>query len=131
MSVDDTQKQIEEAMAHAERLRTGDADASKPEFKPHDPLDGLGDEEDDDTEFGEPDQGASEAQEIEGVKPMIASLVFTGTDKGGDFDQVVQVLIGVAERSGLFYLSAFVNELDGEHVVPGSPLHQQLTGRSA
>lgn len=126
--------ETQEAMDRALEISRGAQTGDKPKFDPKakHPMQGF-EGGDDDSEFGEPDQGTHDSNEdgaLTGVKPMIASLVFTGTDKGGDFEQVVQTIIGIAERSGLFYLSAFVNELDSEHIVPGSPLHQELTGRS-
>jgi hypothetical protein len=43
---------------------------------------------------------------------MVATLVFTGTDSGGDFEQAVQHLIETAEELGLIYVTAAVDTLE-------------------
>jgi hypothetical protein len=48
----------------------------------------------------------------EHVRPMVATLVFTGTDSGGDFEQAVQHLIETAEELGLIYVTAAVDTLE-------------------
>jgi|SRR3954454_22517839 hypothetical protein len=128
---DDIESKIEEAAAHAEALRAGNAEGTKPPFAPKGhPLSGF-EGGDTDEEFAEPDQGVHDVPDaIEGVRPMVGTLMFLGTDNGGDFEEIIQRLAEIGERLGLFYFYASAGEMGTEHVVPGSPLHQQLTGRS-
>lgn len=123
--------QIEEAAAHAEALRAGTAEPTKPGFRPDHPMEQFeGGDGEDDPEFDEPDESLlRDVEGIEGVKAKVATITFTGTDKGGDFDQVVRNLIAIGERLGLFYLSACSSDLPEEYIQDGSLLHQQLTGR--
>jgi hypothetical protein len=41
-------------------------------------------------------------------EPMISTLVFTGVDRGGDFEDTVHQLVELAEGLGLTYVTASV-----------------------
>jgi hypothetical protein len=45
-------------------------------------------------------------------EPMISTLVFIGTDQGGDFEDAIHKLVDAAEGMGLHYITATVGSLD-------------------
>lgn len=93
-------------------------------------------DENDDSEFGEPDgEGVTDVDDTmqdSDVHPYVVTMTFFGAARPTEEDQLVDVLEQVirdAEGRGLFHFHSSMGIMKMEHVAPGSPLHQAVTGQ--
>lgn len=99
------------------------AAAGKPEYDPK-VVDVNYD--DDDREFGEPDQGVSDDEGEQLADPFRVAMFFTAA---GSAEDVWDAVIEFAESRGLFFEWGASSPMPIEDVIEGSPLHQAITGR--
>lgn len=136
---DDEQSELDRAQAIAQGMVGGVVtDADKYDPKAEEALEQrLHDGEyEDDSEFGEPEgEGVTDVDDTmqdSDVHPYVVTMVFFGAARRTEEDQFVDVLEQVikdAEGRGLFHFHSSMGIMKMEHVAPGSPLHQAVTGQ--